>query len=278
MVKAALLVVLLVVFSLSASDTKQERVLQKVRTILEAKTYKTNEAFIKIIFSPSDRFFIKDRIDSLKVVETLKKNGLLDLFFDKPTKIFLTFKTSGYPLFFVKIISDTLRKIGYYRFVTDSSRYNNTEFIWRISIVSEYATDPMILQKELQKKGCKIVDISRGSPFEWNYFIDMQHAHLDVPVLRSGYEKRLKRSLYPHWFDVSKIEKVRIISRGRNRWYPDISFYDATLHLLGTKEYERRIYDVTLNIPKNAQYIKISDIYTMKNIKDGLILRPSGYR
>ncbi len=66
------------------------------------------------------------RVNSVKVIETLKENGLLDLFFNKPVEIELKFKTNGSALFFVKIIGDTLRNIGYYRFVTKSSSYNET--------------------------------------------------------------------------------------------------------------------------------------------------------
>lgn len=278
MVKAALSAALLCVFAFATPTNEQDAVLNKVRSILEQKRYKTNEAFIKIIFSPPQKFILQERVDVLKVIETLKQNGLLDLFFDKPTRIALEFQTNGTPLFFVKIVGDILRKIGYYRYVTDASRYNNSEFIWRVAIVSEYAADPTILQEELQKNGCKIVDISRKSPKEWHYVVDMRNARLDVETLQNGFEKQLKRSLYPYWFDVATIRKLRIISIGRNRWYPDISFYDAKLHLVKVIQRDRRMYDVTVRIPKNAKYIKISDIYTMKNIKDKMVLKPSGDR
>ena len=33
---------------------------------------------------------------------------------------------------------------------------------------------------------------------------------------------------------------------------------------------------LSLIIPEDAKYIKISDIYTLKNVKDNLILKPSG--
>ena len=278
MVKAALLVAVLFLVSFADSSTLQERVLRQVKTILDTESYRQNEAFIKIIFSPAKKFIYNDRVDSVKVVETLKENGLLELFFDKPTKIVLEFKTNGTPLFFVKIVGDTLRNIGYYRFVTDASKYNNSEFTWSVGIVSEYAADPMILQKELQKSGCSIVDIQRETPTKWRYTIDMQNAHLPVKRLEEGVVTTLRRSLTPYWLDVSKIRRLRIVSRGANHWYPDISFYDPLLHLVKTLQRDKRSYDITLSIPKNAKYIKIADIYTMKNIKGSLELHPVGSR
>ncbi len=263
---------------LYAQNPSFELVETKIKAILDSKTYRENQAFVKIVFSPPEKFIINDRVNSVKVIETLKDNGLLDLFFNKPTEIELQFKTNGAPLFFVKIVGDTLRNIGYYRYVTKSSSYNESEFIWSVSIVSEYAADPMILQRELLRNGCSIVDIERQSPTKWLYTIDMLHAKLDVDTLEEGYEKRLRRSLFPFWLDVSKIRKLRIVSKGRNNWYPNISYYDNHLHLVKVLQRDRKSYEITLVIPKDAYYIKIADIYTMKNIKDTLILKPKGSR
>ncbi len=278
MVRAVLLAGLAFVLAFAQPSSPKERVYEKVQSILDTKSYAQNKAFIKIIFSPAEKFMLNDRVDSVKVVETLKENGLLELFFNKPTKIVLEFKTNGAPLFFVKIVSDTLRNIGYYRFVTNASKYNSSEFTWSVSITSEYAADPMILQKELQKSGCSIVDIQRESPTQWSYTIDMQNAHLPVGKLKERRVVTLRRSLFPYWLDVSQIRRLRVVSRGRNHWYPDVSFYDSHLHLVKVVQRNKRMYDAMFNIPKNAKYIKIADLYTMKNIKDSLELHPVGSR
>ena len=278
MVRAALLVGMLFIFAFAEPSKKEDLVLNKIQNILGASKFTQNKAFIKLIFSPPAKFMHNDRVDAVKVVETLKDNGLLDLFFNKPTPIVLEFHTNGAPLFFVKIVSDTLRNIGYYRFVTSASKYNNSEFSWSVGITSEYAADPMILQKELQKRGCSIIDIQRETPTQWSYTIDMHDAHLPVSELQSGYVTKLRRSLFPYWLGVSKIRRLRIVSRAQNHWYPDISYYDSQLHLIKVIERDKRSYDITLAIPKNAKYIKIADIYTMKNIKDSLELHPVGSR
>ncbi len=277
-----LLILLLLSFTLFGGEITEEgyRALlnKKIQSLLDEKSYEQNRAFIKLLFSPASDFFYKDRVDSVKVIATLKENGLLNLFYNKPTEVELGFKTNGAPLFFVKIITDTLRNIGYYRFVTKSSSYNNSGFFWSVSIVSEYAADPMILQKEFSKAGCEIVDIVRESPTKWIYTIDMSHAFLNVVELQNGLNITLQRSLFPYWLDVSHIRKLRIESKRGNSWYPDISYYDALLHLVKVVQRDKRSYDITLKIPKDAKYIKIADIYTMKNIKDSLILHPIGSR
>jgi len=250
----------------------------KIKTLIDTELYKQNKDYINIIFSPRSDYYNAQRVDVVKVVQTLKENGLLNLFFKRPKEVTLRFKTSGAPLFFVKIMGDALRNIGYYRYVTKESTLNSSEFVWTISLISEYATDPLILQKELQKSGCGIVDIKRKSATEWFYVIDMREGYLNLKTLHASQKYKLRRSLYAHWLDISKIKKLKIHSSFRNNWYPYIAYYDASLHLLKVLRIDSKRRDVSLNMPNGAYYIKISDVYTLKNIKDSLVLTPIGTR
>jgi len=258
-----------------AQNPLKERLDEKIQTIIPQEVFWQNQKFIDVVFSPAKRYFTQDRVDSIKVVQTLKENGLLKLFFEKPTAIELRFKTNSSAMFFVKVMEDTLRSIGYYRFVTKNSSYNNSEFIWSVGLTSEYVIDPMILQKELQKRGAYIVDIKRETPTLWEYTINMDSAHLDAISLKNFSSLHLQRSLTPYWIDSSDIQALTIKSGGRNRWYPHIAFYDRLLHLIAVQEEDKRTRSISFKIPKGTKYIKISDIYTMKNLKSGLDLEVS---
>jgi hypothetical protein len=246
----------------------------KIQVFLDPQTYIENREFINLIFDPREAFYKNQRVDAVKVVQTLKDNGLLKLFFQSPQELKLNFKTSGAPLFFVKIMGDTLRNIGYYRYVTTASNLDASEFTWNISLTSEYATDPLVLEKELAKSGCKIIDIERNSKYEWTYVIDMRGGFLNLETLQSKQEVRLKRSHYAHWLNVSKIKELKITSSRRNSWYPYIAYYDTSLHLLKVFKDNKICYKTELDIPQNAKYMKISDLYTLKNVRDGLVLLP----
>jgi hypothetical protein len=276
MVKKVLFFTFFSLFSLlNAQEVRATNpLLQKVQSLVDTKIYEQNRAFIEIIFSPASDFYTSERIDVVKVVENLKANGLLTIFFKTPKELTLHFQTSGTPLFFVKIMSDTLRNMGYYRYVTKESASNEREFKWSISLSAEYVTDPLVLQKELHKSGCELVDIERISATEWTYVIDMQNGHLDAEVLAYPEPLELKRSLYSYWIDVSGVQKIEIKSSARNDWYPNISYYDASLHLLKVVKKETKIKKILLEVPKYAKYMKISDLYTIKNIKDSLVLKP----
>jgi hypothetical protein len=285
MVKFLLSLLLLSSFVLAQDEAdlgkvsvQEDPLTTKIKSFLNEKTYENNKGFINVIFEPKSSFYQNDRVDAVKVVQTLKENGLLKLFFKKPQEFRLNFKTSGAPIFFVKVMSDTLRNIGYYRYVTAASTLDSSKFTWSINLTSEYATDPLVLQKELQKSSCEIIDIERKSPKEWTYVIDMSNAKLNVKSLNDGKKVILKRSLYAHWLNVSKIRRLTIQSSRRNRWYPYIAYYDSSLHLVKIIKKEKIYRKILLNIPKNATYIKISDMYTLKNVRDALVLLPKGTR
>ncbi|WP_373071285.1 hypothetical protein [Sulfurimonas sp.] len=250
----------------------------KIKSLLNEKTYKKNEAYINIIFSPKSDFIVNDRVDCVKVVQTLKDNGLLNLYFDKPKELRLNFHTSDSPLFFVKIMGDALRNMGYYRYVTKESNLNESGFTWSITLKAEYVTDPQVLQRELYNSGSKVVDVTRVSETEWTFDVDMRDSFLAVDALSDGEQVELSRSLYAYWLDVSAIQKLKIESSGRNSWYPHITYFDSSLHLLKVVKRDTKRNALYLTIPQNAKYIKISDIYTLKNIKGSLFLTPIGER
>lgn len=273
MVKKLILTVLLCLGA--AAD---ERLYDKVKSLIGEQAYAENRAFISIIFAPEDAYFTNERLDVVKVVETLKENGLLNLFFEKPQPLELTFSTNGSPLFFVKLMGETLRSMGYYRYITEESSLDNSAFLWKIRLSTEYATDPSILRDELLKRSCDIIDIKRESASKWHYNIDMSQAHLDIAPLHSGVEVTFRRSLDAHWLNVSEVRRVTLTSLRGNNWYPYIAFYDSSLHLLKVYKRDRKTWEVTITPPRDAVYVKVADLYTLRNIKDGFRILPRGVK
>ncbi|MDX9756167.1 MAG: hypothetical protein RBT52_01480 [Sulfurimonas sp.] len=271
----------LLLFSFSYGDKLQstadgDLLIKKIKSLINPATFAKDRAYIDTIFSPKEDYFTSDgKVNSLKVIKTLKENGILNLFFKKPRDINITFKTQGEPQFFVKIMSDSLQNVGYYRYVTSESTLSESEFVWKISLTSEYAADPLVLSQELKKSNCEIIDIIRENETDWAYVVDMKNARLDVSVLENAQEHRLKRSLYAYWVDVSKIDKLQISSSARNDWYPYIAYYDKFLRLVRVEKIDEKTTNILLHSGQGTHYIKISDIYTLKNIKDDLVLMPT---
>ena len=268
MVRALLLTALLAFAAWAESP-----LFEKVRSLVGDAAYARNEAFIKIIFSEQDRYVQGERIDVVKVIDTLKENGLLSLFYDKPKSLKVTFQTNGTPQFFMTLMNDTLRDMGYYHYLTDSAVLSNAGFTWRISMESEYATDPTALQRELARRGCGILDIERTSDTQWRYFIDMSKAHLKLAPLEPGKKVTMKRLVYPRWLDVSKATKLTLWSLKGNNWYPYIAFYDDDLRLLKLYKRDKRSWQIIINLPRGCAYVKIADLYSRKNMNAGLSVK-----
>lgn len=290
MVKVSVLLLLLAIGAFSteivSSDETvvQEKVISeellhdKIKALIGEKAYARHVKFLKIIFADKAEFFTNERVDVAKVIQTLKDNGLLDLFFKKPQEMHLTFQSSGYPLFFVKIMSDTLQSMGYYRFITDRSKQDERGFFWTIRLMSEYAIDPVLLRGVLQKRGCDIVDIDRRSMTDWSYHIDMKNAYLMLAELDPNEKRVLKKSLYEHWLNVKSSKSLTIWSLKGNNWYPYVSIYDKELRLLKVYKRDRKTFKIELEFPEDTVYVKITDLYSLKNIKEGLRVQAQGVK
>ena len=270
MVKFIIVFVLLFT-SLQARVNYQHQLDNAIKTIIGENAFARNKRFIHVIFSPASRYFKRGRVNSVKVVSTLKANGLVRLIYKKPRTINLTFITNTNPILFVKTIEDSLRNIGYYRFVTKDSSYDTSSFSWTITMQSESIVDPELLQKELVKRGSYIFAIARKDPFSWEYKINTDYVQLDAIKLSTN-TIQLKRSMVPYWIDVKNIFQLSIESQKPNMWHPYLALYDNNLHLIQVVKKDKITHKLVLRIPKEVRYLKIADIYMMKNIKAGLHL------
>ena len=258
--------------------SRKELLDEKIISFIGEESYARNKNYIHINFKNVNHFYTKEHINVVKVVETLEENGLLHLFFKEPQQYEMTFHSTGDPLFFVKLMGDTLRDIGYYRYVTKESTNDGSGFEWKISLEAEYVTDPVLLRKELATRGCEIIDIVRNSATDWYYSIDTSKAHLNVDKLISGKTKKYNRLQYGKWLDVAHIKTISIKSHRSNHWYPYIALYDSSLRLLKVIKQDKETKKYSLKLPEETRYISVGDLYTITNIRYGLVFSPAGKR
>lgn len=285
MVKTLFLAFLLTLTLHAAEDqnstielTQKERLDQKIASFIGEEHFSENQNYINIIFKGEKRFFKNDKLRVVDVIEVLEDNGLLKLMFEVPTRYEMTFRSTGEPLFFVKLMGDSLRDMGYYRYVIKESSQDATGFSWTISLEAEYMTDPVLLQKELQKRGCNIIDIVHEEKLAWSYEIDTSKAFLNVETLKNGEKRRYTRVNYAKWLDVAKIKSLYIKSHRANEWYPYIALYDSSLRLLKVIKQDKFTESLDITLPLEARYARISDLYTVTNIKNGLDIKAYGKR
>ncbi len=207
----------------------------------------------------------------LKVVQTLEANRLLDLQFEKRRDLQLSFATTqNKPLFFIKMVKETLNALGYNHLLTTKAVRDESGFLWKVTIQTASVVDPLLLTQELEKRGAYLTGIKRYSKDNWRYNVNIRRAHLMAKKIPFNEKVLLKKPLNDYWIEVSGARAVVFDSRNGNNWHPYITFYDRDLNILDIYTKERKSYNISLKIPRETKYVKIGDLYTLKNIRRGL--------
>jgi len=265
------LVKYLILFTLFSQLTFAGSIEKEVENILGKASFSANKGLVSVLFKKRTDFFRGNKVDILKVLQTLKKNDLLDLRFQETTTIQLSFATTETkPLLFIKTIKDVLNSLGYNHTLTAKALRDTSGFLWKVTIRSASVIDPVVLAKEVRKRGGYLNSVKRYSKDNWRYNVDIYRAHLLAKKLPLNKEVSLKKPLKPYWIETTGARTIKIDSKNGNKWHPYIVFYDADLNILDNYTKERKSYNATLKIPNGSKYVKISDIYTLENIKRGL--------
>lgn len=258
---------------LLAISLKADALEDKIENILGTYEYDKHKGLINILFKEKSKFYINDKLRYMTILNELKRNGLLKLEFPSPKEFELEFQTSKDPIKSLKILNNTLKSLGYNYYFTKSSKYDGEgNLSWTIAIKSRNALDPLVFSKELLKKDCKVIDIKREENDKWVYKIDTNFAKISEAIFVDTNERVvLQKPLKPYFLQVrGDGTKLRVISRKLNTWFPYVVFYDTHLNVLKVIKKDKIFRGATIKIPENSKYIKISDLYTLMNIKRGI--------
>ncbi len=271
MVRKSLL--LLFLGSLLVADT----VLQKVESLMDEETYRSHSKLISLLFEDEASFMKSSSVDMVKVATTLEENGLLDLSLPSAREVELSFEYSGEnPLFFMKLMMDTLRNMGLTFMLTKSARLDKEGFVWTVAFESKSVPDPVLLAKRLEKYSATVTDLQRLDAARWRYRIDMSRADIAAKPIYAGESIRIVRPIRPVWMEVSRIKRLIIRELPGSHWYADVVVYDKMLHILSMKQSDTRTRYLSLKLPADAAYVKIGDRFTLENLRSGVKLTAKG--
>lgn len=247
----------------------------KIKNLVNQKDFDTHKDFIDILFKNEDKFLTNSRLNTLKIIKTLKDNGLFKFMFKEPVDMSISFEVQNTDsvLLSIKSIQDALYAIGYGFFITTQAQYTNT-LKWSIGLKTNIGVDPILLNQELQKRGITIEDVTKYGTTKWAYKLNTRHIRLGDTYKIKKYEiKKIKKRSSDIFLQPNEISNghsmLEIVSASKNTWYPYISFYDKKLNILKIKKVDKIIKKLRTRIPVDSFYIKISDIYTNKNFNNG---------
>ena len=145
---------------------------EKIKMLVDKKGYLMHQRLLDVVFKDRAAFYLdNERLDVVKIAQTLKENGLLDIFYKEPREVEVTFETSGAPLFFLKAMTDTLRELGYNFYLPKKVQRGESGFSWTIGYQGDRAIDPVILAKRLEGYGISITDLARNNE-TWHYVLE----------------------------------------------------------------------------------------------------------
>ncbi len=235
------------------------------KEFLPTHTYLKNSSLIRTLFANELRYKDGYGYDFQKIFLALERVGVLGEALGNSQEVMLRFVGDRRPFLLLHLSESALDHGNIYRYGTASLATLPQGFECGYKIMSATTISFAKMFAFLKRNGVIIKSV-RYTDGGWSFYLDMGGARIDLPkVVGSGEFKALKT---PLWLEVCGASRVRIYSYGRY-WHPFIAVYDADLAPLDLfKSYEpTRRYDVTL--PNGACYIKISDIFTPKNMKRG---------
>ncbi len=243
----------------------------KVKDLLGNSDYNTHKNLINHIFSNEANFYTNNQIDYTKIIQELSNNGVLKLNLPSTQNVSITFNVNKYPKKSSKNLTDILKALGQHNFVVQEEIVVNNNLKWTIQVKTAAAISPLRLSQELQSINCRIVDIKREGDYNWSYSIDTSDSSIyRAEDLINNKDLSLKKPLKPYMIKVSNAKVITIKSLNGNIWYPNVVFYDEALNIIGIYEENSLHKSLRLEVPNNTKYIKIDDLYTLANMKQGI--------
>ena len=220
------------------------------------------------------KIFVDKNYSIKEIVSKLKDNGLLELFFDKAKIVHTNFIfINGNQVFNIKFLNDSLKSLGYYYFYISEIDRKGNRLKLDIEFKSEHFINPVSFIKEIESRGCNILDIFREKDV-FNYKISCKNGFIkESNKLLAENKRYIKAKGSVYWIDTNNFKFIEIRTKKIDFWHPFIFFYDKHLNLLNNFKLNKKTTFLKLKIPINCKYIKITDIYSGENFKRGIIIK-----
>ena len=266
----------LIFLGLLSIAVEADAINDKILNLVGQESYDLHANLINEILKDETPFILNKNINYNNLLVALKKEELINLIVNEQTEITVSFSIKDNHKKGFKILKEVLANLGYSYYFTDFIKNTNGTLVWKIRFKADSVLDPLALQTELAKFSANLTDINKIDQTKWEYSIDAKNGILnDIIRVIPNQKTPLQIPLQPYTLLLKDATELIIASNKLNSWVPKISFYDNELNALGTIEMDR-VYDgIKVSVPRNSKYAKISDRYSLFNIKRGLVVTVS---
>lgn len=239
----------------------------KIQELIGTATYSQNKNFIDTIFANKARFYLENGgLNIGAIVYELKNNGLLMLKFPKPMELLVSFESKTSPIALSYTLNGLLSSMGYsYFMVSQASRVQGVSSV-AFSLVTEHALDPIILYRELQKRGFFLQDIARKDINQWSYTIQAQNLQIfNAKTLNPNNTLSLREVSGQYWLNIPQSGVLQITANPK--WTPRIICYDKNLQITQAIIETNQKPSFSLRLDSTSVFVMITDAQNPDSIK-----------
>lgn len=262
-----------------SQDSMQPLSLQeKIKSFMSPQSYRSNENFIRKIFSNEASFYTNKRLDIPKILKTLKANGLMNLKLNKPSNVQVSFKinhflnTDNAPsvMFLSYATSNLLSNMGYsYFYVTHAQKAQN-QIALTYTLNSESNIDPTLIVDNLNRRGYDVLDVKKAQENHYIYDVSLRKSNLTNTDSITKGSRDLVKLNGKYWLSISGIGTLNITTRDNVSWYPKILMFDSNMNVVEAIMAQKPSNNYSLHINDKIQYIMITDNYNASVLRNGI--------
>lgn len=233
-------------------------------------TGNANRAKIESIFNDGSYIDEYGRINYTKIVNILRSNSLMTLNYSQPFHMNVLFEANSSPMLTLKIINQILSDLGYSYILTKSLTISGSHMFWSIELNTQSLLNPATLYEEFKKNRIYLQQVKRTGQFDYVYVLDTGNAIINAKTYQSNSTYSLSKPLTPYFLNIYKKNKIVISANNGDSWIALVKIFDRNLQLLKQIKSTKPEKRLTIELPPNAFYMVIDDVFSLENIKRGL--------
>jgi len=239
--------------------------------LIGQKAFEQNRLILNTVFLDTRRYKQGGFVDMVEVARILERLGLLPKSLPTPTPQKVWFFSYNNPTLFFRLTEEALQEAYIFKYTITHIQRDKDGVVETFAFISTTIPDPVRIGSFLRAHGIKVLDI-RHQEESWYYTLDCSQGVLGVPKVAE--RTKTPKGKPTIWLDISGLSSITIVAIRGNHWFPKIFIYDRFLHPLQRIERPGPVKRLELTLPNGSYYIKISDRFSAKNIKNGFVILP----
>lgn len=230
----------------------------KISIFLSQKEQQVNARFLNMLFNNTNP-------SVSQVYNILEQN---DLFKNSKTRyynILFSAQNIKSDLIFVKTILQTLENMGINQITPINTSYIDSNIDYELRLKLKYLNFDL-LKKELQHRGITIISFYKDND---KIISKLNTYNINVKAKKITKNTKLANSRNPYLIEISNINTIKISNS--LFWQPNITLYDHNLQTIKIIKKSKR-HTITLSIPSNTKYIRISNKFDQTKFINGLTI------